>query len=99
MEQRRSVDLTHQVNRRDSHAKRANYTLYHDKHGFSAAVKIAYKAKENRSEQTVDGVGFQIIVGVGDHFSSLEKMADNKLPAKNAMHPMIKPATNAVLIP
>lgn len=69
VEQRRSVDLTHQVNRRDSHAKRANYTLYHDKHGFSAAVKIAYKAKENRSEQTVDGVGFQIIVGVGDHFS------------------------------
>ena len=68
MKQCGPFQLTHQIDRRDSHTKRADYTLYHDKHGFSTAVKIANEAKKNSGEQAVDGIGLQIVVGIGDDF-------------------------------
>lgn len=58
----------HPIDRRDPYAERAEYPLRHDENGFSAAVEVADKTKENGGEKAVDGIGFQIVMGESDHF-------------------------------
>ena len=44
----------------DADAERAQNALRHDKDGLAEAGEIAHKAEQERGQQTVDGVGFEI---------------------------------------
>ena len=44
----------------DADAERAQNALRHDKDGLAEAGEIARKAEQERGQQTVDGVGFEI---------------------------------------
>ena len=44
----------------DADAERAQNALRHDKDSLAEAGEIAHKAEQERGQQTVDGVGFEI---------------------------------------
>ena len=44
----------------DADAECAQNALRHDKDGLAEAGEIAHKAEQERGQQTVDGVGFEI---------------------------------------
>ena len=55
--------------RRNPHKEGADDPLHHDKDGFSEAVEVTYEAEKHGGEQAVDGVGLQIVVGIGNHLA------------------------------
>ena len=99
MEQGGAFDPTHQIDNRNPYAERAEDSLKHDEYRSAAAVEIAYKTEQNRGQQTVDGVGFQIIVSIYDDLIFPGKDRGQQIPRQNAAVPMMKPAIRAVSIP
>ena len=55
--------------RRNPHKEGGDDPLHHDKDGFSEAVEVTYEAEKHGGEQAVDGVGLQIVVGIGNHLA------------------------------
>ncbi len=99
MEQGGAFDPAHQIDNRNPHAERAENPLKHNEYRSAAAVEIAYKTEQNRGQQTVDGIGFQIIVSICDDLIFSGKDRGQQIPRKNAAVPMMKPAIRAVSTP
>ena len=53
----------------DSDTKGTNHTLHYDKYCLSAAIEITNKAEQKRSEQTINGISFEMAMGVDKHIS------------------------------
>ena len=58
---------------RKTNTEGADDPLEHDKDGAARAVKVTDKAKQERCEQTVDGVCFQLLCRCGNHGGILGK--------------------------
>ena len=56
----------HEERHRDAHAERAEDALCHDEDRLAEAGEIAHEAEQERGQQTVDGVGLEIVRSLED---------------------------------